>query len=95
MSSLRTHLTTGIPCFLRVYVAPLCVFKRSTLVPVFTNQKKYKEVFGFYEKRQKMKMASGLGFAASRWSQCAAVRAAWASRSLPQELRSASQRQAS
>lgn len=33
------------PCFLKVQIKPLSFYKRLTLLPVFINQKKYKEDF--------------------------------------------------
>lgn len=41
------------PCFLKVQIKPLSFYKRLTLLPVFTNQKKYKEDFNFMKKYKK------------------------------------------
>lgn len=48
---------TGISHFAKVRVMPLHVHERPPLVPVFTNPKKSKEGFHFYEKRQEVKTA--------------------------------------
>lgn len=40
----------GVPHCLKVHTVPLCFYKRPTLVPVFTEEEKSEEDFGFYEK---------------------------------------------
>ena len=40
----------GIPCFSTVSIMPHHFYKRLTLAPVFTNQKKFKEDFCFKKK---------------------------------------------
>ena len=42
---------------------PLYLYRRPTLLPVFTIQKKYKEDFHFYEKKWKVKIAFNVCFA--------------------------------
>ena len=37
----------GIPGFFKVCFMPLCFYERPTLVPFFTNQKKFEEDFHF------------------------------------------------
>ena len=43
---------TSIPHFSKIHFTPLCFYERPTLVPAFTNQKKSKEHFHFYEKAE-------------------------------------------
>lgn len=46
---------------------PLYLYETPTLVPVFTNQKKTKEGFCFYEKGQKVKIGFRACFAVSQY----------------------------
>lgn len=46
---------TGIPCFLKVCVTPLCSYERPTLVPVSSNQKKPKRILAIMRKGEKWK----------------------------------------
>ena len=55
---------TGTP-FSKVCLTPLRFYERPTLAPVFTNGKKPEEDCCFYRKRQKVKMALRVCFAAS------------------------------
>ena len=59
---------TSIRHFCRVYFMPICFmpicfYKRTTLVPVFTNWKKSEEGFSFYEERLKVKVMFRVCFA--------------------------------
>lgn len=45
-------LNTGMPCFLKIHFMPLRCYKRPTLVPVFTSQKKSKDFFLHLWKRK-------------------------------------------
>ena len=60
---LNLCLQQRYPCFLKIHYTPLHFYERPTLVPVFTNRKKFEEDFCFYEKRWKAKIALGICFA--------------------------------
>lgn len=59
--------STGIPCFLKIWITPLHSQERPTSVLVFSAnwKKKLTEDLCFYEQRQKVKMGFGVCFAAS------------------------------
>ena len=42
-----------MPFFSKVLFRTLCFYKRPTLVPIFTDQKEFKEDFHFYKKKKK------------------------------------------
>lgn len=58
-------INTVISCFLKVCIIPLCFYRRLTLVPVFSNPKKFEEDFQFYEKWWKIKVAFSIDFIVS------------------------------
>ena len=62
---LEPFVYPGIPRFSKVHLAPLHFYERPALVPVFAKQKISKEDFHFNEKRQKVKIAFGICFAAA------------------------------
>lgn len=64
--NVRKSEVTGIPSFLKVRFMPLHLYEGLILVPVFSNQKEFKENFQFYQKKRwKVKMASSVSFTGS------------------------------
>lgn len=86
------HLITGIPHFLKVRFVPLHSYERPTLIPVFVNWKKPKEDFHCSKKRQKLKQRPAFVLL---WAEAQQIqRTPQVEWPLPQDLHSASQRQA-
>lgn len=50
--NVRKSEVTGIPSFLKVRFMPLHLYEGLILVPVFSNQKEFKENFQFYQKKR-------------------------------------------
>ena len=44
-----------MPFFSKVLFRTLCFYRRPTLVPVFTDQKEFKEDFHFYKRKKERK----------------------------------------
>lgn len=57
--NVRKSEVTGIPSFLKVRFMPLHLYEGLILVPVFSNQKEFKENFQFYQKK-KVKSKNGI-----------------------------------
>lgn len=61
----------GMPCFLKVFIMPVCFYGRPvSYVPAFANHKKSKEDFQFYRKKHNMKIAFNIGLASTLQRRC-------------------------